>query len=196
MKTYDDNFADANTAFVELNRRISEVGPMQGPLLRRSDVNLDTALETSDRIDANLTGLRFCNDAHLADIGGAKQNIDAMNQQMDEILGEPTGPSTSSGVRAALRAGESSGKTDAVDFNKEDGKDHVGLYQFGQDRLDDYNKANGTSYTVEQVKEMSAEEQEKIADWHFDDIDSYIDKNDLEKYVGQTIGGVTITRSA
>jgi len=199
VKTYDDNFADANTAFVELNRRISEVGPMQGPLLRRSDVDIDASLDTTiGRINEETkeTG-SSATAAQLTDMGIASRTDyrDTMNQQMDKILGKPTGPATSSGVRAALRAGESSGKTDAVDFNKEDGKDHVGLYQFGQGRLDDYNKANGTSYTVEQVKEMSAEEQEKIADWHFDDIDAYIDSNNLEKYVGQTIGGVTITRS-
>lgn len=161
VKTYNDNFTDANTAFVELNKRITEVGPVQGPLLTREREGYDQATPEEQA-------------------------------QMDSILG--TGDT--SGVREALRANESGGRTDVVDFNKEDGKDHVGLYQFGQGRLDDYNKANGTSITTEQLKEMSAEEQERIADWHFDDIDAYIDSNNLEKYVGQTIGGVTITRSS
>lgn len=161
LEAYGDNFADANSAFSELNKRITEVGPVQGPLLTREREGYDQATPEEQA-------------------------------QMDNILGV----GDTSGVREALRANESGGRTDVVDFNKEDGKDHVGLYQFGQDRLDDYNKANGTSVTVEQLKEMSAEEQEKIADWHFDDIDAYIDSNNLEKYVGQTIGGVTITRSS
>lgn len=161
LEAYGDNFADANSAFSELNKRITEVGPVQGPLLTREREGYDQATPEEQA-------------------------------QMDSILGV----GDTSGVREALRANESGGRTDVVDFNKEDGKEHVGLYQFGQDRLDDYNKANGTSVTVEQLKEMSAEEQEKIADWHFDDIDAYIDSNNLEKYVGQTIGGVTITRSS
>jgi hypothetical protein len=214
VKTYDDNFADASTAFVELNKRITEVGPMQGPLLRRDGISVDTALDSTRRalgnpkanpgdsemfpdpagIDAQMrTAIEDKTDKTLSKQGieTAGDFRDSANKQMSEILG--TGKAT--GVRSALRAGESGGKTDAVDFNKEDGKDHVGLYQIGQGRLDDYNQANGTSYTVEQLKEMSEEEQEKIADWHFDDIDAYIDRNNLEKYIGQTIGGVTITRS-
>jgi len=161
LEAYGDSFADANSAFAELNKRITEVGPVQGPLLTREREGYDQATPEEQA-------------------------------QMDNILGV----GDTSGVREALRANESGGRTDVVDFNKEDGKDHVGLYQFGQGRLDDYNKANGTSITTEQLKEMSAEEQEKIADWHFDDIDAYIDSNNLEKYVGQTIGGVTITRSS
>jgi len=161
LEAYDDSFSDANSAFSELNKRITEVAPVQGPLLTREREGYDQATPEEQA-------------------------------QMDNILGV----GDTSGVREALRANESGGRTDVVDFNKEDGKDHVGLYQFGQGRLDDYNKANGTSITTEQLKEMSAEEQEKIADWHFDDIDAYIDSNNLEKYVGQTIGGVTITRSS
>ena len=114
---------------------------------------------------------------------------------MDAILGPKGDPATVSGVRDALRSGESGGDTEAVDFNKEDGKDHVGLYQFGQARLDDYNNANNTSHTVADLKAMSEEEQEKIADWHFADIETFIDDNGLDKFVGQTVGGVNITRS-
>ena len=215
VEAYGDNFNEANEAFSELLPRITEVGPMQGPLLSRDDINVETSLESTRRaasgnaqanpgdsemfpdpagIDAQMQEvIKDRTNKSLEEQGATKvgQFRDAANDQMDEILG--TGKA--SGVRSALRAGESGGKTDAVDFNKEDGKDHVGLYQIGQDRLDDYNQANNTNYTVADLKTMDAEQQERIADWHFDDIDSFIDSNGLEKYIGETIGGVEITRS-
>ena len=201
LQAYGDSYSDAEEKFTELNKRITEVGPMQGPLLRRSDVDTDVAdsstlaayrnagatgdTETKDRIFDTVDDLR--------DLGGTIQG--GMEKQMDAILGPKGDPATVSGVREALRSGESGGDTEAVDFNKEDGKDHVGLYQFGQARLDDYNNANNTSHTVADLKAMSEEEQEAIADWHFADIETFIDDNGLDKFVGQTVGGVNITRS-
>lgn len=204
LQAYGDSYSDAEEKFTELNKRITEVGPMQGPLLRRSDVDLDVSFDSTRNAAANRDSMgddtKAAFEGNLQDLsdkdaltrGGYK---DEMNRQMDSILGPKGDPATVSGVREALRSGESGGDTKAVDFNKEDGKDHVGLYQFGQARLDDYNAANNTSHTVADLKAMSEEEQEKIADWHFADIETFIDDNGLEKFVGQTIGGVNITRS-
>ena len=201
LQAYGDSYSDAEEKFTELNKRITEVGPMQGPLLRRSDVDLDVSMESTRNAykDAKDIGDTETQDKirdtadDLNALGGTMQG--GMDKQMDAILGPKGDPATVSGVREALRSGESGGDTEAVDFNKEDGKDHVGLYQFGQARLDDYNNANNTSHTVADLKAMSEEEQEAIADWHFADIETFIDDNGLDKFVGQTVGGVNITRS-
>lgn len=203
LQAYGDSYSDAEDKFTELNKRITEVGPMQGPLLRRSDVDLDVSMESTGnayrdatRRDDNEAAGQIGNTVDdLSKLGGEDGLRGGMEKQMDAILGPKGDPATVSGVREALRSGESGGNTEAVDFNKEDGKDHVGLYQFGQARLDDYNNANNTSHTVADLKAMSEEEQEAIADWHFADIETFIDDNGLDKFVGQTVGGVNITRS-
>lgn len=199
MESYGDKYADASSSFVELLPRITELGPAQGPLMRRSDIDLDTSFESTSRAYSNKDSL---GDAERDSLENTVDGItggdpltstnfgSAMGQQMDDLLGS----TEATGVRSALRSGESNNKIDAVDFN-DDGRDHVGLYQFGQARLDDYNSENNTSHTTESLKKMPAEEQERIADWHFDNIDSFIDSNGLDKYVGQTMAGVQITRS-
>ncbi len=50
---------------------------------------------------------------------------------------------------------------------------YTGLLQFGQDRLNDYNNAHGTSYTLAQFKEDTAL-QDKANRWHINDIDRVI----------------------
>ena len=123
----------------------------------------------------------------------------ALEQQMDGIMGSlPSEPrSEVTGFRAELRSSESSGDPTAVDFNKDDGKDHVGLYQFGQDRLNEVNQALGTSYTVEDIKagRVSADEQERLADWHFADIDQFITDKGLDKFIGTEINGAVVTKA-
>jgi hypothetical protein len=202
VEAYDDSYSSANEAFTTLLPRLTEIGPAQGPLMRRSDVNLGESFTSTDRAYENRSEMddptREAFEGTIEDITGGdpltRDGFDAkMNEQMDDILGSGAGKST--GVRAALRAGESNGDASAVDFNTEDGKDHVGLYQVGELRLKDYNNSNGTKHSIDDLKKMSAEEQEEIADWHFSDIDKFIDTNGLDKYIGQTVGGVEITRS-
>lgn len=107
---------------------------------------------------------------------------------------EERGTVSGESLRDSLVSTESGGNPGIVDGAK-DGREHVGLYQFGQPRLDDYNKANKTSWTTEDLKTMPPEEQEKLANWHFSDIGKAIKRNRLDKYVGKTIGGVKITLS-
>lgn len=54
----------------------------------------------------------------------------------------------------------------------------TGLLQFGQPRLDDYNRANGTSYSLAEFKD-SPEIQDTVNEWHIRDIDRAIDENGL-----------------
>jgi hypothetical protein len=97
-------------------------------------------------------------------------------------------------LRGSLSSTESSGNIDAFRTNK-DGKSYGGEFQMGPDRLTDYNRANGTNWTPQAFAAASAEEQGPVNDWHFADIDSFINENGLDKYEGKVIGGVEMTRS-
>ena len=65
----------------------------------------------------------------------------------------------------------------------EDGSVYVGQLNFGQARLDDYMKANKVQFTQEQFRTNPAL-QDKVADWHFADIDRAINSlgNAATKY--------------
>lgn len=55
---------------------------------------------------------------------------------------------------------------------------YSGKYQFGQDRLDDFNRAAGLSLTTDDLL-ASPELQEQVFQWHVSDIDRAIDANAL-----------------
>ena len=75
---------------------------------------------------------------------------------------------------------------------------HFGALQFGQDRLTDAKNAGviPPNMTPEQFMAAGKPVQDKVADWHFKDIDEQSKKNGLEQYYGKTIGGVLINRDA
>ena len=71
----------------------------------------------------------------------------------------------------------------------------VGRYQLGQRRLDDFNRTFRTGYSIQQFQ-ASSELQEKVQDWHINDIDSYIDKSGFSKFIGETFHGVALSRGS
>jgi len=79
------------------------------------------------------------------------------------------------------------------------GKGHFGRVQFGRARFAEA-KAAGVvppDMTIEQFGQDTPEAiraQIAAEDWHFGDIQDRISSNGLEKYIGQNIGGVEITR--
>ena len=68
---------------------------------------------------------------------------------------------------------ESSGRSDA-EITLEDGRTFTGLYQFGDLRLQDYRKATGAKFTQDEFKQ-DEQLQQKVAEWHFADIEAAID---------------------
>ena len=68
---------------------------------------------------------------------------------------------------------ESSGDPNA-EITVDDGRTFTGLYQFGDARLSDYRKATGAKFTTQEFKEDD-QLQQKVADWHFADIQDAID---------------------
>ena len=72
-----------------------------------------------------------------------------------------------------LEASESSGKADA-EITIKDGRRFVGKLQFGKARLQDYQKATGTTFTQDEfIKDAAL--QDKVASWHIADLDKAID---------------------
>jgi hypothetical protein len=91
--------------------------------------------------------------------------------------GGGTGDSTVNDFLRRLTGSESSGNKKAFRTNK-DGRSFGGLVQMGKARLDQWAAATGNKkITVQQYKQLSAEEQLRIADWHIRDIDRVIDEN-------------------
>ena len=111
--------------------------------------------------------------------------LDFLNWINNKIKG--TGGDT---FKEDLAMSESSG-----DYSAENKYGYIGKYQFGDARLQDFKDAN------KDFKDFSKKEfitnpslQEDVFSWHVDDINSYIDSRELDKYIGKEIGGVTITR--
>lgn len=71
---------------------------------------------------------------------------------------------------------------------------YSGKYQFGQARLDDYNRANGTNYKTSDLvagTPEAAQITEDVQRWHVMDIDA-----DLGGYVGREVNGQTLSMNA
>ena len=84
-----------------------------------------------------------------------------------------TPETTMDGFRRKMVMSESSGDPNAK-FTLDDGRTFTGLYQFGDARLSDYRKATCAKFTTQEFKEDN-QLQQKVADWHFADIEDAID---------------------
>lgn len=89
-------------------------------------------------------------------------------------------PSTFDDFANALMMSESSGRSDVQITARSSGRDQTmtGLFQFSEDRLKDYKKATGESFTVEEFR-ANPELQRQVFNWHISDIDRVIDQNNL-----------------
>tara|TARA_R110000824_G_scaffold135389_1_gene298694 strand:+ start:766 stop:1434 length:669 start_codon:yes stop_codon:yes gene_type:complete len=77
-------------------------------------------------------------------------------------------------------------------YSAENDEGYVGKYQFGDARLADFMSATGKQFTMADFK-GNQKLQEEVQAWHEGDIMSYVSNKGLGKYVGQDVGGVTIT---
>ena len=83
-----------------------------------------------------------------------------------------TSDSTMDAFMQKMAMSESSGDPNA-EITLDDGRTFTGLYQFGDARLSDYRKATGAKFTTAEFKEDEALQQ-KVAEWHFQDIEDAI----------------------
>ena len=95
-------------------------------------------------------------------------------QAFKDAQGEAETPETTmDGFMRKMAMSESSGDPNA-EITLDDGRTFTGLYQFGDARLYDYRKATGAKFTTAEFQEDEALQQ-KVADWHFADIEDAID---------------------
>ena len=104
------------------------------------------------------------------DFDTAQAEVQPFKDAQEDVL---TPGSTMDGFMQKLAMSESSGDPNA-EITLEDGRTFTGLYQFGDARLSDYRKATGAKFTTAEFKEDEALQQ-KVADWHFADIEDTID---------------------
>jgi hypothetical protein len=136
------------------------------------------------------------------DLTGPNADIDKFEQAMGGPVPAGERPSTGAAWASAvgLTKNESGGKTTAENSAVGSGGKvgHFGLLQFGQDRLADAKKAGvlPADMTPQQYRDSTAEVQNKVADWHFADIDNQATKLGLDTSFGKTVNGVVIDRDA
>ena len=96
-----------------------------------------------------------------------------------------------------LRSKESSNDPTAL-FEDKKGRSYGGLDQIGDARLKDAFRAGVISrpMTGKEYSNLPREEQNRVADWHYKDLDKQIQQQGLTKYIGQTVGGVPVTLSS
>ena len=74
---------------------------------------------------------------------------------------------------------------------------HFGQLQFGHDRLDDARRAGVIPLTMTADQFLNDREaQVRVGNWHFNDIDQRIASEGLDRYFGQTVGGVRMSPNA
>lgn len=80
----------------------------------------------------------------------------------------------------AMMMSESSGRSDVQITARSGGRNQTmtGLFQFSEDRLEDYKKASGEDFTVEEFR-ANPDLQRQVFNWHIGDIDRVIDRNNL-----------------
>ncbi|UNY40281.1 structural protein [Paracoccus phage vB_PmaP_KLEP18-1] len=77
------------------------------------------------------------------------------------------------------------------------GRGHGGRLQFGTGRLQDAARAGVIAgMTPQEFAQQPPEVQQQVEAWHFADIDRQAQSRGLDRYVGQTVGGVPITQDA
>lgn len=110
-----------------------------------------------------------------------------------EQLGAAAGFSPSTSGPAGLVNSESGGNWNALNS-----EGYGGRLQFGDARLADAAKAGlvpkGT--TGAQFSQMSPAQQQKVENWHFQDVDKQANSLGVSRYIGQTVAGVPITRNS
>jgi len=109
-------------------------------------------------------------DHQLGATYGQKHQINISDTQADTARPDTT---MDNSFMQKMAMSESSGDPNA-EIKLDDGRTFTGLWQMGQARLSDYRKATGAKFTTAEFKEDEALQQ-KVADWHFTDIQNAID---------------------
>lgn len=121
------------------------------------------AAAAQEKIAGTHTGLRL--DRYQTEY------LEEMSAGVGIALTSETGNSEADVFLRRLIGAESGGRRDVVNP-----LGYTGLFQFGAERLADFNRATGKSYTLADLKgEGSEARQHEVARWHIADIDATID---------------------
>lgn len=127
--------------------------------------------------------------AFQALLGGRAPQSSGVTPSVSTRTAPQSAPSDLAAFNASLARTESGG-----DLNVRNSEGYTGRYQFGQARLDDFNRANGTQYSTDDLRGNEGL-TEAVQAWHVGDIDSFIERSGLDQFEGQVVGGVPITRN-
>ena len=109
-------------------------------------------------------------DHQLGATYGQKHQINISDTQADTARPDTT---MDNSFMQKMAMSESSGDPNA-EIKLDDGRTFTGLWQMGQARLSDYRKATGAKFTTAEFKQ-DEQLQQKVAEWHFTDIEDAID---------------------
>ena len=104
------------------------------------------------------------------DLDTAQAEVQAFKDAQEDAV---TPNNTTDAFMQKMAMAESSGEPNAA-IAVEDGRTFKGQWHFGDARLSDYRKPTGAKFTTAEFKENQALQQ-KVADWHFQDIQDAIE---------------------
>ena len=87
-----------------------------------------------------------------------------------------------------------SSNNSSASFTDSKGRTFAGELGMGQMRLDDFKAATGVAYTPEDMATLTEAQKKELSDWHFGDIQSWLDTSGVSEYIGQdvVVNGETI----
>lgn len=188
----DAKFGDAAAAKAELYRRRESMSPTEWASTG-AHLSKIYGVQMIGGVDGTNPG------GMTAGIGGATGAIAAAAGSIGSPIPDDAPGSTwaeAKGLTKSESGGNYSAQNNAAGSGGKVG--HFGALQFSQDRLTDAKNAGviPPNMTPEQFMAAGKPVQDKVADWHFKDIDEQSKKYGLEQYYGKTIGGVLINRDA
>lgn len=182
------------------DRSWNEKDALRDRAWREEDRDLEMSMRARERAeDRNFTLSRDATSRshQLEDRAWDARHEEDANALFAEIFAEdgtPRGRGAAGydrgGITTSLARTESGGNYRAA--NKEG---YVGQLQFGDDRLKDFMNATGQNFSKEQFR-LDDKLQDRVRDWHVEDVETYIQDKGLDKMIGQDVGGIPMTRGS
>ena len=168
-----------------------------------SDLEAQTgAVETPEVVTPDTiaqTNAALTDASKSMDVVSPQEAVATTDEQMADIVVDGTAGATtlSEGLPAQMVMSESSNDANAS-FTDSKGRTFAGELGMGQQRLDDFKAATGVAYTPADMATLTEAQKKELSDWHFGDIESWLNSSGVSKYVGQdvVVNGETIPITA
>jgi hypothetical protein len=150
--------------------------------------------DTVDQTNAALTDA-----SESLEVDAPQDAVVTTDEQMADLDVDGTSGATtlSDTLPAQMVMSESSNNANAS-FTDSKGRTFAGELGMGQQRLDDFKAATGVAYTPADMATLTEAQKKELSDWHFGDIESWLDSSGVSEYVGQdvVVNGETIQITA